>query len=264
MIPGVSFPSPRVSFAPPTVRNRPATPTNHGKVKPRAPTSSDMRPSIIIPVLNEAPNLPDLSRQLQALVQVGAEALFVDGGSDDDTPSLAESAGFRVIRGERGRARQMNSGAKAACGDVLIFLHADTTLPAGALQAIEATLRAGHAWGRFDVCIAGRPWMLGVVAHLMNRRSRITGIATGDQAMFMTREAFESVGGFPDQPLMEDIEISRRLRASSRPACLRIKVTTSGRRWESRGVWRTIFLMWRLRWDYWRGVPPDRLAEAYR
>ncbi|AYH43835.1 TIGR04283 family arsenosugar biosynthesis glycosyltransferase [Azoarcus sp. DN11] len=223
-----------------------------------------MHPSIIIPVLDEASNLPDLSRRLAPLVRAGVEVLFVDGGSEDATASLAEAAGFRVIRGRRGRARQMEAGAKASHGDTLIFLHADTALPTGALQAIDASFRAGHEWGRFDVHIAGRPRMLRVVARMMNWRSRITGIATGDQAMFMTREAFESVGGFPDQPLMEDIELSRRLRTRSWPACLRIKVTTSGRRWESRGVWRTIFLMWRLRWSYWRGVPASRLAEAYR
>lgn len=223
-----------------------------------------MHPSIIIPVLNEAPNLPSLSTQLAPLARAGAEVLFVDGGSADGTPNLAESAGFSTMHSARGRARQMNAGAKAARGDLLIFLHADTVLPAGALQAIEAALRKGHAWGRFDVHIAGRPWMLRVVAQMMNWRSRLTGIATGDQAMFMTREALEAVGGFPDQPLMEDIEISRRLRAHSRPACLRLKVTTSGRRWESRGVWRTILLMWRLRWGYWRGVPANTLAEAYR
>lgn len=228
------------------------------------PASSNMRPSIIIPVLNEAPNVPGLIHRLTALVQNGAEVLFVDGGSVDGTPGLAESGGFRVIRSERGRARQMNAGAMAATGELLIFLHADTALPADALHAIETAWHSGHAWGRFDIRIAGRPRMLRVVAQMMNWRSRLTGIATGDQAMFMTREAFESVDGFPDQPLMEDIEMSGRLRSRSRPACLRLKVTTSGRRWESRGVWRTIFLMWRLRWDYWRGVPPDRLAEAYR
>lgn len=222
------------------------------------------RPAIIVPVLNEAPNLPRLSNRLMPIAQAGIEVLFVDGGSTDGTPQLVEAAGFRLIRTERGRARQMNAGARAAGGDVLIFLHADTMLPAGALQAIDAALDGGREWGRFDVHIAGRPRLLRVVAGMMNLRSRVTGIATGDQAMFMTRAAFESVGGFPDQPLMEDIELSRRLRARTRPACLRAKVTTSGRRWESRGVWRTIFLMWRLRWDYWRGVPPDRLAEAYR
>lgn len=223
-----------------------------------------MSPSIVIPVLNEARSLPALIGSLQGTLAANAEVIFVDGGSVDETPQIAESAGFRVIRSECGRARQMNAGARSARGDLLVFLHADTVLPRDALEMIAAALRSGYDWGRFDVCIAGRPWMLRVVACMMNWRSRVSGIATGDQAMFMSRAAFESVGGFPDQPLMEDIEMSRRLRARSRPACLRAKVTTSGRRWESRGVWRTILLMWRLRWAYWRGVPPERLAEAYR
>jgi hypothetical protein len=122
----------------------------------------------------------------------------------------------------------------------------------------------GAPWGRFDVRINGRSPLLHVVAWLMNQRSRWTGIATGDQALFVQRALFQRIGGFPDQPLMEDIEISRRLRKLARPFCLRQRVVTSGRRWDTRGVWRTIFLMWRLRWLYWRGVPPQVLAEAYR
>jgi rSAM/selenodomain-associated transferase 2 len=148
---------------------------------------------------------------------------------------------------------------------VLLFLHADTQLPADADVLIREALAGGsRVWGRFDVAITGRPAMLKLIAALMNLRSRRTGIATGDQAMFMTRAAFEAVGGFPAQPLMEDIEMSRRLLKLSRPACLSAKVQTSGRRWESRGVWRTVLLMWRLRWAYWRGATPERLAELYQ
>jgi rSAM/selenodomain-associated transferase 2 len=159
----------------------------------------------------------------------------------------------------------MNAGARAARGDTLLFLHADTQLPAAAVPLIEGAL-AGPArcWGRFDVCIAGQARMLRVVAWCMNWRSRLSGIATGDQAMFVTRGAFEAVSGFPDQALMEDIELSRRLGRLSRPYCIAHCVTTSGRRWETRGVWRTIVLMWRLRWDYWRGVPASQLARGYR
>lgn len=220
--------------------------------------------TIVIPVLNEAANLPRLAAQLGPLAQRGVEVVMVDGGSADDTVRLAEQAGFRVIRSARGRAAQMNAGAARSTGDVLIFLHADTELPPDALPRIAARLDSGYEWGRFDVTIVGTPVMLRVVATMMNWRSRLTGIATGDQAIFMTRDAFNAVGGFPDQPLMEDIEISRRLRSRSRPACLGSRVATSGRRWESRGVWRTIFLMWRLRWAYWRGRPARELAEAYR
>lgn len=228
-----------------------------------------MRLSIIIPVLNEAASLPGLLAHLAQLRACGAEVIVVDGGSGDESQQLASRAGVRLICSGRGRARQMNAGAAAASGDVLLFLHADTALPALAGQAIETAIRRsgrtpGNAWGRFDVRIDGRPFMLRVVASLMNWRSRLTGIATGDQAMFAARRAFDAAGGFPEQPLMEDIELSRRLRALSRPICLAERVTTSGRRWEARGVWKTIWLMWRLRWAYWRGVPASELAKSYR
>ena len=188
---------------------------------------------------------------------------MVDGGSRDDTAARAQRHADRVLVAPRGRARQMNAGAAAACGDALVFLHADTVLPADADRAVLGAVAAGAIWGRFDVSIAGRARLLRVVAAMMNARSRATGIATGDQAMFVRRDAFERLGGFADQPLMEDIELSGRLRALARPACLRERVTTSGRRWESRGVWRTILLMWRLRWRYWRGESPEALARAY-
>jgi rSAM/selenodomain-associated transferase 2 len=145
-----------------------------------------------------------------------------------------------------------------------MFLHADTCLPPLADERVLQALAGGACWGRFDVDIEGRPWMLRVVAWSMNWRSRLSGIATGDQAIFVSRAAFDRVGGFPAQPLMEDIELSRRLKALGRPACLRARVRTSGRRWERRGVWRTIVLMWRLRWRYWRGEPVEQLARAYR
>ncbi|UUZ67535.1 TIGR04283 family arsenosugar biosynthesis glycosyltransferase [Polaromonas sp. P2-4] len=170
-----------------------------------------------------------------------------------------------VICTTRGRALQMNAGAEQASGDVLLFLHADTLLPANADTLITEALASGsQVWGRFDVHITGRSFMLKVIAALMNLRSRRTGIATGDQAMFMTRAAFEAAGGFPAQPLMEDIAMSRRLSKLSRPVCLKAKVATSGRRWETRGVWRTVLLMWRLRFAYWCGTAPERLAKLYR
>ncbi|SFF66668.1 transferase 2, rSAM/selenodomain-associated [Fontimonas thermophila] len=221
------------------------------------------RVSIIVPMLNEAAVLSDLCEHLAPLARSGVEILFVDGGSQDGSDAIARAAGFCVLMSAAGRARQMNAGARAARGDVLLFLHADTRLPDGAVPAVEAALQS-HLWGRFDVRIEGRSWMLRVVAALMNLRSRLTGIATGDQTLFMTRSAYEAVGGFPDQPLMEDIEISRSLKRLGPPACLRLRVTTSGRRWETRGVWRTIVLMWWLRWRYWRGVPAEVLARAYR
>lgn len=223
-----------------------------------------MNLSVIVPVLNEAANLPGLCDHLMLLSRQGAEVILVDGGSEDGSSALIECLGFRLIRAPRGRALQMNAGAAVASGNVLLFLHADTRLPSSALQLVTSQVKSAMAWGRFDVVIDGEPAMLKVVAWLMNRRSRITGIATGDQALFMTRAAFDAVGGFPQQPLMEDIEISRRLRRFVPPICLTDRVHTSGRRWEQRGLWRTIFLMWRLRWAYWRGVPASQLAKAYR
>ncbi|MBX3638771.1 MAG: TIGR04283 family arsenosugar biosynthesis glycosyltransferase, partial [Rubrivivax sp.] len=189
-------------------------------------------------------------------------------GSRDGTPALAAPLADRVIASPRGRALQMNAGAetiaRAADADVLLFLHADTLLPPEADRLVLGAIARGARWGRFDVHISGRPRLLRVVAALMNVRSRWTGIATGDQAIFVERALFEAISGFPAQPLMEDVELSRRLRALARPACLRERVVTSGRRWESRGVWRTVWLMWRLRWRYWRGEAPEALAREYR
>lgn len=221
-----------------------------------------MRLSIILPTLNEAQGIAATLAPLQALRRAGHEVIVADGDSTDGTPALAAPLADRVIAAARGRARQMNAGAAVAGGDTLLFLHADTRLPECALEHIDEAL-ADHAWGRFDVAITGRPALLVLVAALMNLRSRLTGIATGDQALFVTRAAFKAVGGFPDQPLMEDIELSKRLKRLGLPACLRERVATSGRRWERHGVWRTILHMWRLRFDYWRGVPAQRLARRY-
>ncbi|MGJ7459892.1 TIGR04283 family arsenosugar biosynthesis glycosyltransferase [Halomonas sp. MA07-2] len=220
--------------------------------------------SLIMPVLDEASTIAATLDFLQPLIQRGVEVIVVDGGSHDDTAALAAPLCTRVVDAPRGRARQMNRGAAAAGGDVLLFLHADTRLPEDADRLIDAALAGRQCWGRFDVCLEGTTRLLPVIAIAMNLRSRLTGIATGDQALFMTREAFDAAGGFPDQPLMEDIEMSRRLKRLSPPACLRQKVVTSGRRWEQQGARRTIHLMWRLRWRYWRGASPESLAREYR
>jgi rSAM/selenodomain-associated transferase 2 len=217
-----------------------------------------------MPVLDEAARIVDALAALAPLRAQGVEIIVVDGGSTDGTRARCDGACDALLVAPRGRARQMNAGAKAASSDALLFLHADTTLPPDALALVNHAL-AHHAWGRFDVRIAGHSRWLPVVAALMNTRSRASGIATGDQALFMRREAFAAVGGFPDQPLMEDVEICKRLREHhGAPACLRGKVTTSGRRWDERGAWRTIVLMWWLRFLYWRGVSVDRLAASYR
>jgi rSAM/selenodomain-associated transferase 2 len=220
--------------------------------------------SVVVPALNEAPGIDAMLQALQPMRPRGVELVLADGGSADGTPERAARWVDAVVAAPRGRALQMNAGAALARADVLLFLHADTRLPPRADVQVLQALAAGARWGRFDVHIEGRAWMLPVVAALMNLRSRLSGIATGDQGIFVTRAAFDQVGGFPAQPLMEDIELSRRLKRLGRPACLREKVCTSGRRWEQRGVWRTILLMWRLRWRYWRGEPAARLAEAYR
>jgi len=220
--------------------------------------------SIVIPVLNEAPSIGASLACLQPLREQGAEVIVVDGGSDDDSVLQAQPCADVVMDAPRGRARQMNVGAASAHGAILLFLHADTQLPPGADGLIRKAIEAGGVWGRFDVRIVGQHPMLRVVAILMNWRSCLTGLATGDQAMFVRRDVFERVGGFPDQLLMEDIELSQRLRRLARPVCITRQVATSGRRWETLGVWRTIFLMWRLRWRYWRGESAEHLAEAYR
>lgn len=222
-----------------------------------------MKISVVIPVLNEEAGLPALLLQLNQMAGPTVEVILVDGGSDDQTVALAEQAGLTVIKASRGRARQMNLGATHASGDVLLFLHADNALPPGWQLALREKLIPPLCWGRFDVRIQGKAVMLPVIASFMNLRSSWTGIATGDQAMFISRDAFQAVGGFPDQALMEDIEMSKRLLQMSRPACISNRTTTSGRRWETRGVWTTIFLMWRLRWRYWRGQLPSELAKDY-
>ena len=222
------------------------------------------RLSIVVPVLNESMQIVACLRALAALREQGAEVIVADGGSTDATAEWARPLADQTLQSPRGRARQMNDGAAEARSDMLLFLHVDTRLPPEALAAVESALANPRThWGRFDVHIDGRPRVLRLVAWLMNLRSRASGIATGDQAIFVRRGSFLQVGGFPDQPLMEDIELSKRLRALARPACLRQRVTTSGRRWERDGVWRTIVLMWRLRWLYWIGTPPERLARLY-
>ena len=222
------------------------------------------RLSIVMPALNEAEGIETTLQALQPLRAQGVEVVLADGGSSDGTAARAAPWVDCVVAAPRGRALQMNAGAECTHSDLLLFLHADTRLPEAADVQVLQAVAGGACWGRFDVHIEGHPWMLRVVATMMNQRSRLSGIATGDQAIFVTRAAFLQVGGFPAQPLMEDIELSRRLKRLGRPACLRAKVHTSGRRWEQRGVWRTILLMWRLRWRYWRGESATRLAQAYR
>ena len=220
--------------------------------------------SVIIPCLNEAEGIADALQSLAPLRARGVEIVVVDGGSSDDTPEIARAHADQVISAPRGRAKQMNAGARRARGDILLFLHADCRLPASAdAVIIDGLNRARTTWGRFDVTLTGTHPLLRVVGAMMNLRSRLTGIATGDQGIFVTRSLFEAAGGFAEIALMEDVALCRRLKRYGKPLCLRHRVTVSGRRWEKHGVLRTILLMWRLRIEYWLGADPDKLALRY-
>jgi rSAM/selenodomain-associated transferase 2 len=220
--------------------------------------------SIIVPCLNEAESIAGTLQALQPLRERGAEVLVVDGGSHADTGLRARVWADQILSAPRGRSRQMNAGAAAARGDILLFLHADCTLPEAAdYLIVDGLNRSRNGWGRFDIRIGGNHPLLPVIANLMNARSRLTGIATGDQGIFVTRSLFEAAGRFPDIPLMEDVALSKQLKRFSAPLCLRHRITTSARRWERHGVLRTTFLMWRLRFAYWRGADPDQLALHY-
>jgi len=223
-----------------------------------------MRLSIIIPALDERANLARLLPELLAR-EPDAELIVVDGGSTDDSHAVvARVAGVRWVRSAPGRARQMNAGVAAAHGDVLLFLHADTALPDGAGRAIRAALAdPAVVAGRFDVRLDSRRPLLRVVAWMMNRRSRLTGISTGDQAIFVRRAVFDALGGYANIPLMEDVELTRRLKRRGRLAALPLRVTTSARKWEREGAIRTIVLMWSLRLCYALGVAPARLHRWY-
>lgn len=226
--------------------------------------TSPPRLSIVVPTLNEAEGIEATLSALQPMRRRGHEVIVVDGGSTDATSRVAAPLADRVIRVARGRAHQMNAGAALAGGEVLVFLHADTRLPQGADGTIAGALaRPGALWGRFDVRLSGRHPLLRVTERLMNARSRLSGIATGDQAIFVRRDCFRAVRGFPEVPLMEDVALSRTLKGLARPACLREAVLTSSRRWEQRGVLRTIVLMWSLRLAYALGADVHRLARAY-
>lgn len=218
--------------------------------------------SIIIPVLDEAAVIESALLSLQSLRYEGHEIIVVDGGSVDDSVRLAGAYADQVLTSERGRARQMNAGAAEAGNDILLFLHADTLLPASAANDITKAM-AVSSWGRFDVCIEPRDWLLNLVAYGMNLRSRLTGIATGDQAIFVRRDVFALVGGYPEIDLMEDIALSDLLKRMQRPICLRARVSTSARRWHKHGRLRTILKMWRLRLAYRLGVNPEQLARDY-
>ncbi len=226
------------------------------------------RISIVVIALNEEQALPGLLDDLRPMREAGHEIIVVDGGSRDATRTLARAGADQVLCCPPGRARQSNAGARVAHGRLLWFLHADSRVSGAVRQAFDGFVEPG--WGRFDVVIRAeggqRACRLALrgIAWAMNLRSRLSGIATGDQGIFVSREWFDRVGGFPEQPLMEDIALSRALKRRVSPQCLRGPLSTSGRRWCQRGVVRTVVLMWGLRLGYWLGVSPRILASWYR
>ncbi len=222
------------------------------------------RLSIILPVLNEARSLQAHLPLLQSARAAGHELILVDGGSTDEGPALAAPLVDKLVRSPAGRAAQMNAGAAQASGDVLLFLHVDTRLPEGAITLLQqAFVQPTVQWGRFDVQLSGAHPAFRVIETMINLRSRVSGVATGDQALFLRAGLFHAIGGFPAIPLMEDVAITKTLRRLSRPLCLRERVTTSSRRWERHGIVRTVLLMWWLRLLYVLGVSPARLRDMY-
>ena len=235
--------------------------------------------SIIIPVLNEAGNLAHLFTNINKLNPKPQQVILVDGGSTDDSIDIIRSfinelmsyndckIDWQMTESKAGRALQMNIGAALAIGEILLFLHADTRLPIDAIENISEALKRAE-WGRFDVQIDSRQLMLKLVSQMINWRSKLSGIATGDQAIFISQSLFDQIGGYPNQALMEDVELCKQLKGKNlkgiaKPACLKNKVITSARRWQQHGTWRTILLMWHLRFDYWRGVSADNIKQRY-
>ena len=221
-----------------------------------------MKFSIIIPTLNEEKTILHCLLDLQPL-RNRSEIIVVDGESADNTRTLAAPLAHKVTISEKGRAKQMNIGAWQATGDILIFLHADTRLPENALQLIQQKINSTRQWGRFDIQLSGNHFVLKVIACMMNWRSRLTGIATGDQVIFVTHRAFEKAGLYPEISLMEDIALCKALKKISPPICLKAKVISSGRRWERNGIYKTIFLMWSIRLRYFFGADPQTLDFLY-
>ena len=219
--------------------------------------------SIIIPVLNEEGSINNLLQQLQTYRQQGHEIIVVDGGSTDRTISISGSLSDKVIQSSSGRASQMNSGVAQSSNDILWFIHADTVLPDNALENIQQALTKSD-WGRFNVKLSGSHVLFRLIEVMMNMRSCLTGVATGDQAIFVKRNIFESVNGYSNLPLMEDVDLSKKLKKLSKPNCLKEVLTTSSRRWEEKGIFSTVLLMWKLRFLYWLGVSADKLVEQYR
>ncbi|MDF3194435.1 TIGR04283 family arsenosugar biosynthesis glycosyltransferase [Pseudomonas sp. 1928-m] len=220
--------------------------------------------SVVIPVRNEAQALPDLLDDLTDLRAIGAELILVDGGSSDGTCELALGRVDQLLRTAPGRALQMNAGAAVARGEYLWFVHADTRISTESLTSLQQALSQRPLWGRFDVRLSGPGLAFRVIGAMINLRSRLSGVASGDQGVFVARQHFEAMGGYAQMPLMEDLQLCRRLKALARPRCLRPPLSTSSRRWEQHGIWRTVVLMCCLRLAYYCGASPEKLARQYR
>ena len=222
-----------------------------------------MKLSVILPVLNEEKCIEFSLRQLQGLRQRGHEIIVVDGGSKDRTGELARHLADKYLICDPGRAKQMNLGAKNASGDVFLFLHADTVVPWDIDSFLNKNVVGDLSWGRFDIRLSGNKIIYRVIEKLINFRSRISGIATGDQGIFLTSKLFKRISGYPEIPLMEDIAICHQLIKHAKPICIRQTILTSSRRWDKNGVLRTILLMWKLRFQFALGVNPEKLAKSY-
>jgi len=220
--------------------------------------------SIIIPTFNEGQSIKATLKTLQLFRLYGGEVIVADGGSTDNTREECSLLVDHWVDADKGRAKQMNAGAEVASRKVLLFLHADTVLPNNFIHLLRVYVESYAAWGRFDVRLSGDRKMYRVIEFMMNWRSRLTGIATGDQAIFVTEKTFHKVGGFPEQPLMEDIELSIKLKKLAKPFCIGEPLTTDSRRWEQHGVWKTIFLMWSLRLRYFFGESSESIALKYK
>ena len=218
--------------------------------------------AIIMPVLNEAAILESRITDLRQL-QTWAELCIVDGGSADSTVALARTITPHVLCCQPGRALQMNRGAEEAHAEYLLFLHGDTVLPADFEAFIAALGNARPFWGFFPVQLVPGGRVLTVVERCINWRSRLTAVATGDQAIFVRRELFERLSGYAAIPLMEDVELSKRLRQFAQPFRWGSAVQTSSRRWQQRGVVPTVLQMWDLRLRYFLGASPQHLHARY-
>jgi rSAM/selenodomain-associated transferase 2 len=222
------------------------------------------RISIVIPVLHEGEQIVGFLRGLQPYRSQNIEIIVVDGGSGDSTAELAARFADSIVESAPGRAQQMNRGVDSATGDILLFLHADTSLPNRFRELLAGRFwESESSWGRFDVRLSGSHYLFRIIEFFINWRSRLTGIATGDQAIFIKRPVFSRLGGFMPIPFMEDIALCKKLKKMSRPFCIRSPVTTSSRRWEQEGILRTVLLMWRLRLAYFFGADPARLVHLY-